>query len=340
MPPLVNDTALLSGTIRIESVLEIMLVTYNRSACLDNTLRQLAVSPFACCRLTILDNCSTDDTAMTTSRYQDKFPDYRVVRHPRNIGGDYNFLRAIELSTLRYTWLVCDDDNYDFTQADMVIAAVTCCKYDLVYVASRSSVQLGCDSYGETTVRRLVHENARYHRAVAFWPALIFRSDSYDNYCFQAAPYIFPAMKFIHQSLMKDYSIYIAEHPLVIRSEVSTSEVAPLKMYREWVTNAALVNDMKLRANIIEQWTDRGFIKSLAFWIAVDRSKRVEGYWKRLVDILFALTPWQKLKFLTLLPVMIVPLPLPFLIRARESIYRSIGHGDKNNLPPIETVQR
>ena len=111
-------------------------------------------------------------------------------------------------------------------------------------------------------------------------------------------------------------------------------------MYREWVTNAALVNDMKLRANIIEQWTDRGFIKSLAFWIAVDRSKSVEGYWKRLVDILFALTPWQKLKFLTLLPVMIVPLPLPFLIRARESIYRSIGHGDKNNLPPIETVQR
>lgn len=334
----INDTAT-GGHAALEMVLELILVTYNRSVSLDNTLRQLAESPFARCHITVLDNFSTDDTAEVTARYRDKFADYRVVRHPRNIGGDYNFLRAIEISTYKYTWIVCDDDDYDFSHAAEVIAAVESCRYDLIYVASRTSVQLGCERFGATTVRQLIHDGARYHRACAFWPALIFRAGDYDNYCYQAAPYIFPSMKFIHQSIVKDYSIYVAKHPLVIRSETSTSEVDPLRMYREWVTNAALVDNTSLRANIIEQWTDKGLMKTLAFWIAVDRSRRVKGYWKRLVDIVFALTPWQKLKFLALVPVMIVPIPMSLLVRSREFVYRLMGHAT-DTLPPIDTVQR
>lgn len=338
MPQPVNDTAR-GGHAALETVLELILVTYNRSASLDNTLRQLADSPFARCHITVLDNCSTDDTAAVTAFHRDGFPDFHVIRHPRNIGGDYNFLRAIELSTYPYTWIVCDDDNYDFSHSDDIIAALESCVYDLIYVASRSSVQLGCERFGATTVRQLIRDGARYHRACAFWPALIFRAGDYDNYCYQAAPYIFPSMKFIHQSIVKDSSIYVAKHPLVIRSETSTSEVDPLRMYREWVMNATLVDDTSLRANIIEQWTDKGFLKTLAFWIAVDRSRGVKGYWKRLVDIVFALTPRQKLKFLTLVPIMIVPLPMSLLVRAREVVYRRMGHAT-DTLPPIDTVQR
>ncbi|MDD5285564.1 MAG: hypothetical protein PHD54_06870, partial [Desulfuromonadaceae bacterium] len=91
---------------------------------------------------------------------------------------------------------------------------------------------------------------------------------------------------------------------------------------------------------VIDQWTDKGFLKTLFFWIAVDRAKRTEGYWKCLVDILFALTPWQKIKFMTLLPVMIIPLPIPLLIRARELVYRMMGHKDVKNLPPIQVENR
>lgn len=324
----------------LESVLEIMLITYNRYEYLDNTLNHLEKSPFAKCHITVLDNCSTDGTAEVTDKYRNKFEDFTVIRHPRNIGGDYNFLRAIELSTYRYTWILCDDDNYDFTHSDDVIDAIVSCKYELVYVASRSPVQLGWNGHGETTVKQLVMCGARYHRACAFWPSIIFMAEAYNNYCFQAAPTIFPSMKFLNKSMEDDVVIYVAKEPIVLRADMCSSEVDPLRMYKEWVSTAAFIPDRKLRAYVIEQWTDRGFFRSLAFWIAVDRAKKVDGYWKRLIDILFALTPLQKIKFMMLLPVMIVPLPMSLLIRAREVVYRLMGHKDVNNLPPVETMQR
>lgn len=324
----------------LENSLEIFLITYNRNEFLENTLEQLKESPFAPCRLTILDNCSTDLTQQVTAKFSGQFPNYRIIRHNRNIGGDYNFLRAVEYSTSLYTWILCDDDNYDFTYAQEIISAVEKCTYDLIYVASRSSVQLGCKRFGETTVRQLVREGARCHRAFAFWPSLIFRTEKYENYCLHNAPFLFPSFNFINKCIIDDFSIYVSEHEIVIRFVENKSEVHPLKMYREWVTNAAKIPDMQQRSSVIEQWTDRGFLKTLVFWVAVERSRRAEGYWKRLVDILFALTPWQKFKFLLLLPVMIFPVPMPLLIRAREMAYRMMGQTDVTSLPPIEIAER
>jgi glycosyltransferase involved in cell wall biosynthesis len=335
------DTGMTMDTLsRLEALLEIFLITYNRSPSLDNTLRQLKDSPFAGCRLTVLDNCSTDDTPEITVKYLEHFPNYRIIRHPRNIGGDYNFLRAVELSTYFYTWILCDDDNYDFTHADKVIDAVVRCRYELIYVASRSPVQLGWKGFGETSARQLISEGARYHRACCFWPALIFRAESYTNFCYQNAPHLFPSMKFLNRAIDFNFLTYVSEYEIVIRTDACTSENSPLILYKAWVENAALIEDSELQRYVIEQWTDKGFMKTLFFWIAVDRSKHVAGYWKRLVDILFALTPRQRLKFLALLPVMIVPLPMPLLIRAREFIYRIMGHKDIKNLPPIHEERR
>jgi glycosyltransferase involved in cell wall biosynthesis len=319
----------------LETVLEIFLITYNRSACVDNTLMQLKDSPFAKCRFTVLDNCSTDTTPEITAKHHENFPDYHVIRHPRNIGGDYNFLRAIELSKSRYTWILCDDDNYDFTNAQDAIAAIESCMYDHIYVASRSSVQLGWNCFGEVRAQQLIIEGARFHRACAFWPSLIFRTEWYDVGCFAPAPHLFPSFRFINKILIHNHMIYVAEHQIVIRGEACTSEQSPLILYKEWVENAALIEDHKLRRYVIEQWTEKGFMRTLSFWIAVDRAKRAKGYWKRLVDILFALTPLQKLKFLTMLPVMIIPLPMSFLVYARKLLFKMMGHKDVKNLPPI-----
>ena len=324
----------------LETVLEIFLITYNRSAYLDNTLRQLKDSPFAKCRFTVLDNCSTDDTPEVAARYRDSFPDYRVVRHPRNIGGDYNYLRAVELSASRYTWILCDDDDYNFSQCEGVIEAIECCRFDHIYVASRSSVQLGYPGFGAVRSTQLTLEGARYHRALAFWPSLIFRTEWYCTYCFANAPYLFPSFKFINKTLTHNHMIYVAEYPIVIRGEAATSEQSPMILYKEWVVNAGLIEDHKLRRYVIEQWTDKGFMRTLFFWIAVDRANRTPGYWKRLVDIMFAFTPGQRLKLLLLLPVMIVPLPISLLVRAREFVYRLMGHGDVKSLPPVHEERR
>jgi len=76
----------MENTNKLEEVLQIFLITCNRSLLLDNTLRQLRGSPFSACRFTILDNCSTDSTAEVVSRYYEHFSDYHVVRHNKNIG--------------------------------------------------------------------------------------------------------------------------------------------------------------------------------------------------------------------------------------------------------------
>lgn len=314
----IKEQILLKKAASIEDVLEIFILTNNRSNCLEKTLKQLKDSPFIKCKVTVLDNHSTDNSFEIASNYRNLFCKYYVIKHAKNIGRDFNYLRAIELSVSRYTWILCDDDDYDFTYASDAIAAVESCMYDLIYVASRSPIQLGWDSFGEVRVNQLILEGAKFHRACSLWPALIFRTEWYDMSCFAPAPHLFPSFKFLNKSVDYNFMIYVVEHAIVIHGEICSSEWIPsLKLYREWVTNASYIKDHELRRYVIEQWTDKGFMRTLLYWIADDRVKRIEGYWKRLVDIMFALSPRLRLKFFLLLPVMLIPIPRTIIDRFR-----------------------
>ena len=54
----------------IEEKMEIILITYNRSKYLDNTLNQFLNSPFKNCKFTVLDNCSPDNTPEICAKYE------------------------------------------------------------------------------------------------------------------------------------------------------------------------------------------------------------------------------------------------------------------------------
>jgi glycosyltransferase involved in cell wall biosynthesis len=105
-----------------------LIITYNRADCLHNTLTRLAASPFRETQITILDNASTDGTEGVTREFASQFPHYEVIRHPYNIGGPCNLLRAFELSRGRYTWVLADDDQLnpvDLSDIHEVMAADT-----------------------------------------------------------------------------------------------------------------------------------------------------------------------------------------------------------------------
>ena len=329
----------MATTHKLEEILQIFLITCNRSTLLDNTLRQLQDSPFAACRFTILDNRSTDSTPEVVSRYREHFADYHVVRHNRNIGGDGNYLRAIELSTAMYTWVLCDDDNYDFADTADLIYALESCIYDLIYVASRSEVHLGWNWTGATTTKTLIRGGARYHRACAFWPGLIFRTQHFEDRFLHHAPYMFPAMKFINKSIDEDFSVYIPQREVVIRYEGSAPETSPLILYREWVISISLVADHDIKKTVIEQWTNLGFFRTLAFWIAMDRVRRTPGLFKCYVDILFALTPAKRMQLIFLFPLLLLPIPRSALVRSREFVYALMGR-KRDDLPPVDCVGR
>src|SRR4051812_15580028 len=97
--------------------LEIFIFTYNRAESLKRTLLQLAAEPVRSCRITVLDNHSTDATPEVCTGARNFLPNLRHIRHSKNIGGLANYLRAIEVAEAKYTWVICDDDSFDFTKA-------------------------------------------------------------------------------------------------------------------------------------------------------------------------------------------------------------------------------
>lgn len=326
----------------LENVLEIFLITYNRSQSLANTLDQLKESPFANCRFTILDNCSIDDTPLVVKRYEKYFSDYRVIRHPINIGGDANYLRAVELSTSRYTWIICDDDTYDFMSADEVIGVVQRGEADLIVVGPVHPAETKRGLGG--SINELVRAGFLPHFTLSFFPACIFRTELFDYDCivkgFRFSAERYPNFGFINKMLQKNVNVYLAETEIVIRNDVNVSVLSPLSWYNSWLNCCLTIPDCSLRYSTIEQATaKRGFLKSLGFWLILERHLDSEQFCRKIFNIFSILNYSQRMRFLLLLPVMIFPLPLSLMIMVRKYIYHFMGVPE-SEIPPVEVVDR
>lgn len=101
----------------VEDILEIILITYNRKDLLEKTFKQIFAedSPIRDFPITILDNKSTDGTSELIQEYKLKFPKINHIINKRNIGGNANIVRAFEIVSKKYFWVLCDDDDYDWT---------------------------------------------------------------------------------------------------------------------------------------------------------------------------------------------------------------------------------
>ena len=101
----------------IKDRLQIILITYNRELFLSKTLACLFgdASPIRDFDITILDNHSTDGTKSLVEQYQASRPNLKYICHNRNIGGNANIARAFEIATREYLWVICDDDEYDWS---------------------------------------------------------------------------------------------------------------------------------------------------------------------------------------------------------------------------------
>lgn len=110
----------------IKENLQIILITYNRKKYLQQTFEQIFAnnSPIRDFAITILDNKSTDGTSELIEEYKKKFPKINHIIHNRNIGGNANIVRAFEFSSKKYLWILCDDDNFDWTHWNEVVEAM------------------------------------------------------------------------------------------------------------------------------------------------------------------------------------------------------------------------
>lgn len=322
--------------------LGIMLITYNRASFLSSTLKALSCSPFRDCSLTVVDNCSPDSTEEIAMHYTPYFRQFKYIRNRLNIGGNPNYLKAIELSATQYTWVLCDDDFLDFSQCDDIIQAIESDSFDLIEVGAteRRSWPRGTG----TSAKTLVDKGLDYFFAMSFFPAYIFRTSLFDSSCFcwgyKHIDDLYPQFDFLNKSVSHDFSIYLAQNRIVTRNEVNDHAFSPFAWYASWVTSCRSISDSTHRAQAIEDATaSRGFIKCVLFWMVFDKSLNDGDFLLRVFKVFRTYTATQKIKFLCIFPLAMLPIPFSFWRWLRMRIYRYMNVPD-SEIPPLHIVDR
>ncbi|WP_428081758.1 glycosyltransferase family 2 protein [Candidatus Avelusimicrobium fimicolum] len=117
----------------LEKQLQIVLITYNRKAELERTLRTLLAddSPIKNCDITVLDNRSTDGTDQIIQNFAQTHPNLHNRCNKYNVGLGGNLIKAMELADKKYLWILCDDDFFDWTNWAEIEQAIND-EYDLI----------------------------------------------------------------------------------------------------------------------------------------------------------------------------------------------------------------
>lgn len=204
-------------------MLEILLITYNRCSSLARTLSALRDSVARDVPITVLDNCSPDDTRNVIDGFKNEgILNLRYIRHGVNIGACANVLRAYELATARYVWLICDDDDYNFGEFEGVLNILKCNNPDVLVVGNpliASPDQLFPERVGRLTSFR-DFQDTKLSLSLTFLPSAIIKREMLLGCDFSVgyalSQSFFPQYFWISQCFNRNSSVYI--FPLVIVS--------------------------------------------------------------------------------------------------------------------------
>lgn len=264
--------------------LEVFIFTYNRAQSLQRTLDQFAVEPARSLRLTILDNHSTDATPAVCDSAKEKLPGLRVVRHPKNIGGLANFLRAIELAEAEYTWVICDDDSLDFSKAKDIFEEVQAGKSDII------SVGVEGHSLPAGVRDRLLNFALRedFFLSHSFVPSAIFRTSLFDSECIRAGydniETMFPHFPFMIRLAESDCSIYVSEKKVITKS--NNVGYSTFRFMGGWLKSCRRFHNAELqRKAISEVFSGANFIKTLIFSALIERQFRPTRYREEFAEL-------------------------------------------------------
>ena len=109
-------------------ILSIVIPTYNRSARLIpgliNLVNQITADNLEnSISLTVIDNCSTDDTESACLIFLG-FSFFKYIKNENNIGATLNITKAARYGAGEFTWILCDDDWVTNSSLSLVIAAI------------------------------------------------------------------------------------------------------------------------------------------------------------------------------------------------------------------------
>jgi glycosyltransferase involved in cell wall biosynthesis len=297
----------------IEEKLEIVLITYNRDKFLENTFKQFIDSPFFRCKITVLDNCSTDKTSELCANYQKIFPNMQIKKHKRNIGGNPNILRAVETSNSIYTWIIGDDDSYNFCDCNDVIEAIEDENVDLISLGSPG--QYDWERGMNTASNELIKKGSKYFHVFTFVSGFIFKTELFDSNCVHEGYYnahnLYPHFPFIVKSVEKNFTIYISNEEIIVRGIENTSGFSGLFWLKSWLKSCSKIKDKKIRRKTIyESPFKQSFLKRVIVSIIMDKVSKKDN--EDLIEFISAFVyafgwSWDSFLLIIIIPVVIIP---------------------------------
>jgi len=110
----------------VKDKLQLILITYNRKNNLKRTLDQLFEenSPVKEYNLLIIDNNSNDGTEELIQNLMMEHKNLQYKKNNYNIGLSGNIAMAILNTNMEYSWILADDDNYNFSHWEEVESAI------------------------------------------------------------------------------------------------------------------------------------------------------------------------------------------------------------------------
>jgi glycosyltransferase involved in cell wall biosynthesis len=312
----------------IDKKLEILIITYNRAKYLDRTFAQLLEGPVSRCKITVLDNCSSDETPLVCAKYRSLFPDFNIIRHRKNIGACANYLRAVELSESLYTWILCDDDTFDFTDCLDVVDAIQRGSVDLIHTGAPG--EFGWERGITTTSATLTKNGTHYFWVFSFVPSLIFKTECFDSECiakgYRISVNSYPHFEFLKQSVRDNYSIYVSKREIVDRGR-DDSYLSGLTWFTLWVNNCRTIEDGKLRRAAVYELGDTArkrsrWLKNLALWIIEEKANAPERVVRQIGQLLLGFSTDQLLLLSLISPLVFIPAPVYRLLRRIRRMVR------------------
>lgn len=269
---------------KLKSNFEIFVITYNRSAELMRTITAIKESVLCEIKLTVLNNCSTDDTIEIVEKLKKKYENINLVTNSCNIGANANILRPVELSESEYTWILCDDDDYNFEQMNDVLQVMSNATVDLIHVGAHPAPWHHGGQYD--TPSQLMIKGYHYFMFGSFLPCNIFRTSLFRNkYLIKGYNNIvnsYPHMPYIQDIYSCEKQIYISKHK-IITARIGNQSYDTNEWLIWWMRNSMLLKDIaKVRQAFFDHF-DHSLNKNL-----IDTIKGIrvhDRYNKMVVDV-------------------------------------------------------
>lgn len=236
--------------------LEPVLITYNRSEDLQRTLEAFVNAGLTGIKLHILDNASTDNTQEIVSIAQDRWPNLTYHRNQYNIGGNANILRAVEVTSSEYSWILGDDDAWHLDDISELCTVLNEGRADIIrlgwLVSPKSRVKY-------IDALDLVRHDRLFFASVSMISATIIRRSIIIEHLphaymgiADAYPQLVPVLRAITQQPLKVYSL---SQDLMTHTPSTTPGYyfGDLEWYSSWFRMSRFIQDAESRRSFISE---------------------------------------------------------------------------------------